>query len=146
MTLLEVQILKWAPQPLRRFYETYVDICRFIIIGGLATLVHYVAALTAYGVFNVPPLWANFIAFIIAFNVTYLGHYFWVFKSENSHRSSLPKSLSVSLTGLMLSQLIVWGLTEKLDFPFHFTLIAAVTLVPIVTFSLNRFWVFKAER
>ena len=145
MTSLEVKILKWIPRPLGRLYEDYTDVCRFIIVGGLATFVHYIVALTVYGGFNVPPLWANFIAFIIAFNVTYFGHYFWVFESDNAHRSSLPKSLTVSLIGLALSQIIVWGLTERLAFPFHLTLIIAVTLVPMVTFSLNRLWVFKEK-
>jgi len=145
MTSLEVKILKWIPRPLGRLYENYTDVCRFIIVGGLATFVHYSVALLTHHLFGLSPLWANFLAFLIAFNVTYIGNYFWAFEADSDHKTSLPKSLAVSVTGLALSQIIVWGLTERLAFPFHLTLIFAVTLVPMVTFSLNRFWVFKEK-
>lgn len=145
MPHLEEQILKFIPAPIEAFYRAYSDICRFIIIGGIATIVHYAVALTGYHVVGLSPLWANFMAFCAAFNVTYLGNYFWAFEADTDHKQSLPKSLAVSITGLLLSQLIVWSLTEKLGFPFHLTLIAAVMLVPMVTFSLNRFWVFRKK-
>lgn len=142
MVNLEAHILRWLPRPIARLYHAQRDIIRFIIIGGLATIVHYISALIAHHILGLSPLWANFIAFCTAFNVTYIGNYFWVFEADTDHRSSLPKSLTVSLTGLLISQTIVWTLTEKLSAPFHLTLIAAVTLVPLVTFTLNRFWVF----
>ena len=143
MPSVETYILNLLPQALGQFYNRYTDICRFIIIGGVATVIHYLTALLMYHGFGLSPLWSNFLAFCVAFNATYLGNYFWAFEADVQHRKSLPKSLTVSLTGLALSQFIVWGLTEYLSFAFHITLICAVMLVPMVTFSLNRFWVFK---
>lgn len=142
MARLEAYILSWLPQFLEQPYLKHRDIFRFIIIGGLATVVHYTTALATHHVLGLSPLWANFIAFCTAFNVTYIGNYFWVFDADTQHKSALPKSLTVSLTGLLFSQVIVWTLTEKFGAPFHLTLIAAVMLVPVLTFSLNRFWVF----
>lgn len=139
----ESYLLKLSPKPLADFYVRYIDICRYIIIGGIATVVHFCTALIIHHVFGLSPLWSNFIAFCVAFNATYFGNYFWTFESDAKHSESLPKSLTVSLFGLSLSQVIVWSLTDYLDFPFHITLICAVILVPIVTFTLNRFWVFK---
>jgi len=143
MTSVETFILRWLPSSVAQVYRNHFDVFRFIIIGGLATVVHYIIALCAHHMFGAPPLWANFIAFCGAFNVTYIGNYFWVFDADTQHRKSLPKSLAVSITGLLLSQFIVWVLTEKMGVVFHVTLLAAVMLVPLVTFTLNRFWVFE---
>lgn len=145
MTSVETYILNLIPQPLGAFYHRYTDLCRFIIIGGTATIVHFVTALFAHHGFGLSPLWSNFIAFCVAFNATYFGNYFWAFEADTQHRDSLPKSLTVSIIGLILSQFIVWSLTEYLGFAFHITLICAVLLVPLVTFSLNKFWVFKKK-
>jgi len=142
--MFENYILERLPVPIGHIYRRHSAIFRFIIIGGLATIVHYVTALGGYHLFGLSPLWANFMAFCVAFNVTYIGNYFWVFEADTDHKKSLVKSLVVSLTGLALSQFIVWVLTEKAGAPFHITLIAAVMLVPMVTFSLNRFWVFRS--
>jgi len=143
MVGFETYILRWLPQPVERIYIKHRDIFRFIIIGGLATVVHYVTALITHYVVGLSPLWANFIAFCAAFNVTYIGNYFWVFKADTKHKTALPKSLTVSLTGLSVGQIIIWALTEKLGTAFHLTLIAVIMLVPILTFTLNRFWVFE---
>jgi putative flippase GtrA len=143
MTAVETYILRWLPRGFEQIYRHHSDVFRFIIIGGLATVAHYIIALSVHHILGAPPLWANFIAFCGAFNVTYIGNYFWVFGANTAHKKSLPKSLIVSVTGLCLSQFIVWGLTEKLGAPFHLTLIIAVMFVPLVTFTLNRFWVFE---
>ena len=145
MTRLETHILGYMPSTLSQFYKRYTDICRFIIIGGTATVVHFTVALIGHHLFGLTPLWANFVAFSVAFNVTYFGNYFWAFEADTAHKRALPKSLMVSLIGFLLSQLIVWVLTNILSVPFHITLIAAVTLVPVVTFSLNKLWVFKGS-
>ncbi len=144
MTRVENHILRILPDFAQKIYRRHMDIFRFIIIGGLATIIHYIAALFTHHIFGFTPLWANFIAFCIAFNATYIGNYFWVFQAATDHKTSFMKSAVVSLTGLALSQVIVWILTEKGGLSFHITLIIAVMLVPMVTFSLNRFWVFKA--
>lgn len=143
MTKAELKLLELAPRALRGFYTSYLDICRFIIVGGIATCVHFSLALSLHHFAGLTPLWANFFAFCTAFIVTYLGNYFWAFESSTDHISASLKSLSVSVTGLCLSQLIVWGLTEKAGCPFYLTLFASLLIVPIVTFSLNRYWVFR---
>ena len=143
MTQAELKVLEMTPRPLREFYESHLDICRFIIVGGLATAVHFVTALSLHHFIALAPLWANFAAFCVAFCVTYIGNYFWSFESSANHLSASLKSLAVSVTGLCVSQLIVWVLTEKAQCPFYLTLFAALLIVPFITFSLNRYWVFK---
>lgn len=146
MTSVETHILNWLPAPLENTYRRHSAIFRFIIIGGIATVVHYIMALCAHHIFGLSPLWSNFIAFCTAFNVTYIGNYFWVFEANTDHKTSFAKSLTVSLSGLLLSQIIIWVLTETLGAAFHITLIIAVMFVPMVTFTLNRLWVFKSNR
>ena len=143
MTQAELKILSHMPQLLSEFYRARLAVCRFIIVGGLATVVHFIAALSLYHGVGLTPLWSNFSAFFIAFSVTYLGNYFWAFESSTDHVAASIKSLMVSLTGLCVSPSIVWTLTEKAQLPFYLTLVVAIMLVPFITFSLNRYWVFK---
>lgn len=143
MTRAELKILSRMPPLLSAFYTARLDLCRFIIVGGVATIVHFIAALTLHHAIGFSPLWSNFIAFCTAFSVTYLGNYFWAFESRANHISASLKSLCVSITGLCVSQFIVWSLTEIVQLPFHLTLFAAIMIVPFITFSLNRYWVFK---
>lgn len=145
MTQAELKFLNLMPLRLRAVYEAHLDICRFIIVGGAATLVHFTAALAVHHIFHASPLWSNFLAFCMAFIVTYLGNYFWAFESRAGHVGAGLKSLCVSLTGLGISQFIVWGLADQAGLPFYLSLCAALMIVPIVTFSLNRYWVFRRE-
>lgn len=143
MTQAELKILSLMPRLLSDFYTARIDMCRFIIVGGLATIVHFTAALSLHHGLGLSPLWSNFMAFCIAFSVTYVGNYFWAFESSANHITSSLKSLVVSLIGLCVSQLIVWALTEIAHVPFYLTLFVAIMIVPFITFSLNRYWVFK---
>ena len=143
MTQAELKILSLMPRLLSDFYAARIDLCRFIMVGGLATVVHFIAALSLHHGLEISPLWSNFMAFCTAFSVTYVGNYFWAFESSANHITSSLKSLIVSLTGLCVSQFIVWALTEIARAPFYLTLFVAIMIVPIITFSLNRYWVFK---
>jgi len=114
------------PRLLSDFYTARIDICRFIIVGGLATIVHFTAALSLHPGLGLSPLWSNFMAFCTAFSVTYVGNYFWAFESSANHITSSLKSLVVSLIGLCVSQLIVWAFTEIAHVPFYLTLFVAI--------------------
>jgi putative flippase GtrA len=77
--------------------DTMRQLMRFGIIGVLAALTHYaiVMILTNTGI---QPAWANLIAFVIAFWVSYFGHRYFSFAArEVSHQQTLPRFIIVAV-------------------------------------------------
>lgn len=120
------------------------QIIRFGVIGAAATVVHMSVAFVLYYGLDFAPLMANPIAFLIAWCVSYTGQFKWTFKDSGAqHKSSAPKFFAVSVLSLVLSQIVVWFTAQYLGLPFYLAMICVVLSVPIVTFLLSKFWVFR---
>ena len=123
-----------------------LQIARFGIIGAAATLVHMGVAFVLYYGLDFAPLIANPIAFLLAWCVSYTGQFKWTFKDSGAqHKSSAPKFFAVSVLSLILSQIVVWVTAELLGLPFYLAMICVVFSVPVVTFILSKFWVFRGK-
>lgn len=98
--------------------------------------------------FSVRPLIANLIAFVVAFSVSFSGHFHLTFRpeTESSRRSAssatLARFLIVALTGLALNSLVVYVVTDLLDWPYQVALALMVSAVPVVVFALSKHWAF----
>lgn len=123
-----------------------LQIGRFGIVGALATVVHVTTAYFFHYVIGFAPLNANVIAFLVAWVVAYLGHFSWTFEGRSSHGISVQRFAMVSLMALMLNQLIVWLVNERLGQPFYAALIAVVLVVPLTSFAASKFWTFRDRR
>jgi putative flippase GtrA len=115
---------------------------KFATVGGGATLVHVLAALTINGFANVAPLRANFLAFIVASCVSYVGNWFWTFEGSSRHIVSLPRFAALSLSCFALNQAIVYGVTERLGQPLWLAMVPVVIVVPTFGFWLSKTKVF----
>lgn len=115
---------------------------KFAAVGGGATLAHVVAALTLNDLLNVAPLRANFLAFVIASCVSYLGNWFWTFDAASHHAFSLPRFAALSLSCFVLNQAIVYGVAIKLGQPLWLAMVPVVAIVPAFGFWLSKTQVF----
>lgn len=118
---------------------------RFAAMGGVATLTHLIVALTLNERLGLSALTANFLAFTTAILISYLGNHRWTFTRQGRHDHYLPRFLIVALTGMILNQLIVYGIVELGGWSYRLALAVVVLIVPLITFSLNRQWVFKMQ-
>ena len=81
---------------------------RYIITGGLATLVYFLSGLLFVRLLSWPLLFGNACAFIVAFIVSYTGHRFWAFQQkEGRHAVFLPRFAAVQVGGLAVNSLII---------------------------------------
>nr|WP_284054043.1 GtrA family protein [Stakelama marina] len=123
------------------------QLVRFGVAGGIATLIYtgvylplalYVFA-RGQAVFAVP------FAFAAAVVSGFFLHSKWSFKGhgtrDNSGRQH-AKFVAVQGFGLALHASITWVLTALLHQPAWVPLIPGLMIVPVVTFVLNRQWVF----
>jgi putative flippase GtrA len=115
---------------------------KFVTVGGGATLVHVLAALMLNGLAHVAPLRANFLAFLVASCVSYVGNWFWTFDAASRHAFSLPRFAALSLSCFALNQAIVYGVVEKLGQPLWIAMVPVVAIVPAFGFWLSRTQVF----
>lgn len=116
---------------------------RFGIIGMFAAIVHLGTVILLVESNLLPPLLANIIAFMIAFQVSYFGHRLWTFQADTEHRRAFPKLLLVSCTTFIANEGLFYLLMTIFKMPYIAALFIVLTLLPIFTFTLSKLWVFR---
>lgn len=126
--------------------STQQQILRFGVIGIAATLVHYSTALVLNEGMEISPFWSNFSAFLTAWPVSYFGNFFWTFETGTKHHKSMPRFGITAVSGLFLSQLIVWIGTGVMAYSLRWALVPALIIVPGMSFIVSRYWVFPENK
>ncbi|MGF1620247.1 MAG: GtrA family protein [Rhodomicrobiaceae bacterium] len=123
------------------------QLARFGLVGVCATATLAVAYYYFISTSMFTPFFANLAAYAIAFFVSFLGHRYWTFgDAEKGGRNAhaVWRFLAVSLSGLAVNSTAVLILVNALALPDWTPLIVFVGFTPVLTFLLNRFWVFYA--
>jgi len=125
--------------------QTIGQLMRFGIIGVLAALTHYAIAITLTNK-GIPAAWANLVAFVIAFWVSYFGHRYFSFDAGDvSHQQTLPRFIFVAVLGFILNESLLLlmlhftSITIALGLPF------IIILTAIFTFILSRQFAFDTS-
>lgn len=126
--------------------QTLRQMATFGVVGVAGTATHYVTALATAQF--VHPLIANLFGYCLAVGVSYGGHHrftFRVHRAEARHRRRFPRFVIVSLSAVSLSEVVLWLTLEQTDWPLWLAQLAAIAVVPPVTYLLGRYWVFADE-
>jgi putative flippase GtrA len=116
---------------------------RFAIVGVAATLAHVLVAVCLISGLGLrPAALANAIAFIAGSSVSYAGNYFWTFRSGGPHLVRLPRFIVAYMTVFVLNALIMGLVADLGGIAYVIPLVAVIAVTPVVTFLLNRYWVF----
>lgn len=116
---------------------------RFIVVGIAATLTHFLTAVFLIDGLGLPSAAAaNALGVVAGSSVSYAGNYFWTFRRGGSHLVRLPKFIVSYMTVFVLSSLAMLLIADLGGIAYLLPLIAVVTVTPVVTFLLNRYWVF----
>lgn len=114
----------------------------FGCVGILATLTHYFSAILAVELFGWHVMVANLFAYCVAVGVSFFGHSILTFRATMS-RKRFIKFVTVSLSALVVSQGLLWLLTCMGFFGHRINMLAVVAVVPVYSYSLNKFWVYR---
>ena len=115
---------------------------RYILVGIVATSVHYLILLTMVEKFGCyAPVSAATGALCGAF-VAYAGNWHFTFLRSADHGHALPRFLLVAGWGALANGLIVWAGTS-IGLHYFLAQVAATVLVLVMTFQINRRWTFK---
>jgi putative flippase GtrA len=121
------------------------QLARFIVSGAFVTALGVsVYALVAL-VLRWDPQLGNFLAYVVAVATGYFMHSTWSFKGHGADRTHATKVrfVVVSIISYLLNSLWVWLLYSHLDLGRAAPIAPMLFVTPLVTFTLNRQWVFR---
>jgi putative flippase GtrA len=124
--------------------KLFQQILRFGTVGTTAAGVQ-VGLVTLFVELNVlPPLAANIIAFFLAFQVSYWGHRQWTFNAaDREHRVTLPRLFLIASSGFVANETLFYIFLKDFHLQYILALLLVLTILPVITFSLSKFWVFR---
>ena len=113
---------------------------RFGCVGVLAMALH-LAVVSALVPLGLPPLWANVLAFAVAFQVSYFGHRGWTYRATGGG-GAYGRMLMVSLASFALNEAMYACLLKFAPFDYRVSQMIVLIAVSLFTFAGSRFWVF----
>lgn len=130
------------------------QLVRFALTGGATTVLYAIVywPIATYAQRWWPlhgsatwPVIANVLGYLVAMLSGYVMHSRWSFRDHGS-RDNLARTggrfFAVSLVSFGMNTLFVWVLTGPMHGPTWWPLVPIVFVTPLVTFALNRLWVF----
>jgi putative flippase GtrA len=126
----------------------FLQLVRFGLAGGIATAL-YAVVYSSLAKFQITsPQIANVCGYLAAVVTGYFLHSNWSFRGHGSRDNPSGTSLRffvVSLVSYGLNAFFIFLLTDSrmLNGPWWWPLIPILFVTPLVTFTLNRQWVFR---
>ena len=121
---------------------------RFGIVGIIATLTHVAIYIALVETTGMHPSFSNMLAFVVAFAVSFMGHFHWTFAAQNSLTRRLwgrplLKFVLVALFGFVLNAIAVYVVTDVAHVSYLYATIFMVTVTPVSVFLLSKLWAFS---
>jgi putative flippase GtrA len=127
--------------------EAFAQLVRYAVAGlgvtALSTMVYSAAAVRL----GIPPLLANLCGYAVGLVVGYVVHSRWSFDARRegeSEAAMVARFVGATLFGFGLNSFWVWLLTGLLHLPPLAPVPAMLGVTPLLSFLLNRYWVFRA--
>lgn len=121
------------------------QVIRFGLTGVLLTLLVAGGYWIAADGFGVEPMLSMTLNYLVFTGLGYFLHSRFSFKDHGARDRPAVRTLrffAVNSLGFLLNQFFVWYLVKHLGGPVWWSVIPIVFVTPLVTFSLNRRWVF----
>lgn len=121
------------------------QIFRFGLSGGLLTLLVAGGYWVIATFLHVDPNLSLLIVFLIASGIGYVLHSRFSFRGHGSRDNAHIRTgrfLVTNSLGFISNQFFVWLLVKQMGGPTWWPVIPIVLVTPVLTFTLNRKWVF----
>lgn len=138
----------------------------FLVVGASAALVHFLVLVGIVNITATRPALANIFAFLVAFIVSFMGHFYLTFrhsipdtitsntsqdKADTSYRAktntlqTLLKWFASSAAGFIVNQgLFVLGLNWLGERYYILIWLVVTAIITVMTFALGKLWAFKS--
>ena len=115
-------------------------ILRFGMVGVMATLVYFAVSLVLLD-FGLVPRVTNLVAFAVGTVASYLGHYFFTYRADDSH-FKLGGRFAAVTAGLALLCVALHQVALWLGAGPRGAVLFVTVAYPPLSFALNHFWAF----
>ena len=130
---------------LRDHQEVIGQIVRFGLTGGLLTLLVAGGYWVVAHFFGVEPMLSMTLNYLVFTALGYVLHSRFSFRGHGERDRPALRTVrffTVNTTGFLANQFFVWLLVKQMGGPVWWSVIPIVLVTPLLTFSLNRRWVF----
>ena len=117
-----------------------IQIFKFGIVGGIATIIDWIIYYICYNFFKINPLISNIISFSISVIYNYIASVKWVFdvKKDKSKKRMFFEFMIFSIIGLGLTELLLWIFINNLFINKMISKIVATIIVMIFNFITRK--------
>lgn len=116
----------------------------FVAVGCTAAATHWLVVVGVVNTLGLPPLAANFIGWLVAFCVSFWGHYQLTFKQQHASLGKAARRFfAVSALGFAVNELAYATLLQTTSLRYDVLLALILIGIAGLTFILGRFWAFR---
>ena len=120
--------------------KLFLQMFKFLLVGGLAFVIDYVTLIICKEVFNIPVLISAAIAFTVSVVVNYILSVKWVFDVDKSksEKKNFIIFIVFSVIGLGLTELIMWFGVDIVKISYLIVKIIATAIVMVFNFVTRK--------
>ena len=121
-----------------------VQIIKFVIVGGIATVIDFAVFFVLHDVFKVPTLPSNIISFSVSVVYNYIASVKWVFDvKKDDPKKQFIIFMILSIIGLLLNTLIVYVTIDILHWWSLLAKVIATGIVMVFNFITRKMFLEK---
>ncbi|WP_353849969.1 GtrA family protein [Accumulibacter sp.] len=118
----------------------------FVFVGCAAAATHWLIAVACVAVWHLPPLAANVCGWLVAFLVSFSGHYLLTFRQQRQSLAvACRRFFLVSAAGFLINEVSYACLLSLTDIPYDLLLGGILVAIAVLTFVFSRFWAFRSR-
>jgi len=118
---------------------------RFLIVGGIATLIQYVALIWSVERWHWNAVLASSLGYLLSAIANYLLNYYFTFRSDKRHSVAITRFAIVAAAGFALNALLMELLTVKIHLPYVLSQVMATIGTLIWNYWANSKWSFGRQ-
>jgi len=118
----------------------------FAIVGCAASLTHWLVVVAIVGLAALAPLAANIVGWLVAFCVSFCGHYRYTFRHHKAPvLRAARRFFLVSALGFGVNEISYAYLLHATTVRYDVLLAAILVAIAGMTFVLSRLWAFRRK-
>ncbi|MBR6181777.1 MAG: GtrA family protein [Prevotella sp.] len=130
---------------LKRLYAKFRHLILYGIIGSFTASLDFLVFTLLTRVLDINYLVANCISVLVGITTSFYLNRNYNFKVNDKTAQRFSIFLAVGLTGLLMSNLILWVGVEKMHLNESITKLASIVLVVFFQFLFNKFITFRVK-
>lgn len=126
--------------------KLFIQIIKFVIVGGIATIIDYIIFFLLHELLGVDTLPANIISFSISVVYNYIASVKWVFDvKKDDPKKQFIVFIVLSIIGLIINTLIVYVTIDILNWWSIIAKVVATAIVMIFNFITRKLFLEKRQ-